>query len=100
MINLKKIDFHVHTVKTFSDSDFEFDIDVLKNYINEMNVDAIAITNHNLFNIKQYNNITDSIPNIVIFPGIELNIGNNCGHMILIDDPKNVLDFNERCMEV
>ena len=51
---MKKIDFHIHTIATVSDQDFTFDQSVLINYINELSLDAIAITNHNLFDISQY----------------------------------------------
>lgn len=97
---MKKIDFHIHTIKTFSDPNFEFDVNVLKNYIDTMNIDAIAITNHNLFDIKQYKDILNKIPNTIIFPGIEINIGNNCGHMLVITKPEEIEDFNSRCLKV
>ena len=50
---MKKIDLHIHTRKTISDSDFTFSINRLQQYVNEMNIDAIAITNHNLFDKEQ-----------------------------------------------
>ena len=48
-----KVDFHIHTISTIKDADFDFDIDVLNQYINEMEIDCIAITNHNVFDKKQ-----------------------------------------------
>ena len=49
-----KVDFHIHTISTLKDSYFDFDINVLNQYINEMEIDCIAITNHNIFDKKQY----------------------------------------------
>ncbi|MGQ1786903.1 MULTISPECIES: hypothetical protein [unclassified Saccharicrinis] len=46
---MKKIDLHIHTVSTISDSYFEFDILKLKEYVQKLSLDCIAITNHNVF---------------------------------------------------
>lgn len=48
---MKKIDFHIHTIATVSDQDFTFDQSVLVDYISELSLDAIAITNHKCFSI-------------------------------------------------
>ena len=40
---MKKIDLHIHTRKTISDSDFIFSITRLQQYVNEMKIDAIAV---------------------------------------------------------
>lgn len=45
---MKKCDLHVHTIKGVSDSAFDFSMDVLKGYVRILNIDVIAITNHNL----------------------------------------------------
>ena len=42
---MKKIDLHLHTVKSVSDYDFQFSLEKLKKYICEREIDAIAITN-------------------------------------------------------
>jgi predicted metal-dependent phosphoesterase TrpH len=56
---VKKIDFHIHTVPTVSDSDFVFSMDMLKRYVQEGGLDAIAITNHNIFDATQFRLIQD-----------------------------------------
>ena len=56
---LVKVDFHIHTISTLKDSYFDFDINVLNQYINEMEIDCIAITNHNVFDKKQYEEIKE-----------------------------------------
>lgn len=51
---LKKIDLHIHTISTVSDSKkFLFSMEKLKEYVSTRNLDAIAITNHNIFDIDQ-----------------------------------------------
>jgi hypothetical protein len=92
-----KIDFHIHTVATKSDSYFEFDINSLVGYVNGASLDAIAITNHNMFDLNQYNQINSST-NKKIFPGIEINLED--GHLLLIAKEDDLYDFNEKCKEV
>ena len=46
---MKKIDLHIHTISTVSDYDFDFDISKLKEYVDKLEIDCIAITNHNTF---------------------------------------------------
>lgn len=49
---MKKCDFHIHTVPTISDSAFTFSLNALKGYVEKMELDAIAITNHNVFDMS------------------------------------------------
>ena len=93
--NMKKIDFHIHTIKTISDrSDFAFDINVLQKYVMERQIDAIAITNHNCFDMEQFEDISKKLNNIIVFPGIEINIGKfSVGHLIVIADINDKYDF-------
>ena len=60
---MKKIDFHIHTKKTVSDEniDFNFSLDVLKKYIETNDLDGIAITNHNHFDLDQFIEINKNI---------------------------------------
>lgn len=91
---MKKIDLHIHTVKSISDADFNFSLIRLQEYVNAMNIDCIAITNHNLFDITQFREITTLLNNIVVFPGIEINL---CGgHLLLISDSSNLEEFSKR----
>lgn len=59
---MKKIDLHIHTVPSISDSTFEFSLEKLKEYVKQMKLDAIAITNHNLFDKTQFLSIQDNLP--------------------------------------
>lgn len=94
---MKKIDFHIHTISTPSDSSFSFSLSQLKEYIHSTEIDAIAITNHNMFDVNQFKTILESI-NISVFPGIEINLEN--GHLLLISDGTELSDFTSRCEEV
>ena len=94
---MKKIDLHIHTITTISDSDFTFCMDSLKRYVTEANLDAIAITNHNIFNVEQFRDINESLP-ITVFPGIEINL-DNC-HILLLSDGSDIEDFKSRSDEV
>lgn len=95
--NVKKIDLHIHTKQTLSDQPFEFDLEVLNTYIEERKLDAIAITNHNVFDISQYQVITSAI-SIPVYPGIEIDIERS--HLLLIADLSDVADFSTRCEQI
>lgn len=95
---MKRLDLHIHTLPTISDADFTFNINVLKQYIEYNQLDAIAITNHNLFSAEQYDQIVDELKPVSVFPGIEINIGiASKGHLIVITDPSDIIDFSKRC---
>ena len=95
---MKKIDLHIHTVNTQSDPDFEFSLDALKGYVKEKALDAIAITNHNLFDEAQFNEIANALAGITtVYPGIEINIGTRMGHLLLIANSSNVAS---RCAKI
>lgn len=79
-----KIDLHLHTVPTSSDSTFVFDMDKLRAYIAHGALDAIAITNHNVFDFTQYKEICGAVGTTVL-PGIEVDV-EGC-HILLITDP-------------
>lgn len=98
---MKKIDLHIHTIKTQSDTEFSFSLSRLKEYIITERIDAIAITNHNCFDQKQFSEIHAELKNHTkVFPGIEINIGQNAGHMIVIGDSFELEDFSQKCMLV
>jgi predicted metal-dependent phosphoesterase TrpH len=54
---LKKIDLHLHTIPTVSDAHFIFSLDKLREYVNSAELNAIAITNHDIFDLVQFNEI-------------------------------------------
>ncbi len=96
---MKRIDLHTHTISTVSDSDFEFELSKMIEYTSQLEVDALAITNHNIFDFEQYLEIKNNL-SITVFPGIEIDLEG--GHLLLITDTDEyeVSDFNERCKKV
>ncbi|WP_445664403.1 PHP domain-containing protein [Fodinibius sp. AD559] len=94
---MKKIDLHIHTKASISDSHFEFSLDKLKEYIEQLEIDCIAITNHNLFDLDQFNTISDAL-NIVVLPGIEIDLED--GHMLLISENNDLVEFSSKCQKV
>lgn len=87
---MKKIDLHIHTVPTRSDSFFTFSIDVFKRYVLEAHLDAVAVTNHDVFDLAQFREIEASLP-VVVFPGIEINVDK--GHLLVFAEPSDVENF-------
>ncbi len=59
-----------------------------------MEIDCIAITNHNKFDKEQFETITSSI-GITTLPGIEIDLEK--GHLLLISDNKDLDDFSDKC---
>ena len=97
---MKRCDLHIHTVATVSDRTFEFDKDVLVDYVEKTGLDVIAITNHNIFDYIQFNEIKNTLPNTVVLPGIEIDLEK--GHILVIanNDDGTLFDFNAKCEEV
>lgn len=97
---MKRCDFHIHTVPSVSDRTFIYDRDVMKDYVKRTGLDVIAITNHNLFDYGQYNEIKNDLPNTVVLPGIEVDLEK--GHILVIanNDDGTLFDFNTKCDEV
>lgn len=96
---MKRIDLHTHTISTASDSDFEFSLPKVKEYVEKLELDAIAITNHNTFDSRQYFEIQNSI-SVIVFPGIEIDLEG--GHILVITDINDfeISDFEQRCNRV
>lgn len=64
----------------------------------------VAITNHNLFDYKQYIEFTEEAKKrkIQVWPGIELDVAGekSKGHCIVICNPIYVKEFNEKCISI
>lgn len=94
---MKKIDLHIHTVSTFSDYPFDFSLDHLNEYVTKLEIDCIAVTNHNLFDLTQFQLITDALA-IHVFPGIEIDLEK--GHLLLIAENTELVDFASKCGQI
>jgi hypothetical protein len=91
---MKKIDLHIHTIATASDSAFEFSLNKLEEYVAATRIDCIAITNHNVFDLAQFGAIASRLK-IVVLPGIEIDL--ESGHLLLIANPQSLDDFSSKC---
>ena len=94
---MKKIDLHIHTISTVSDHAFDFSMNALLQYVNTAKLDAIAITNHNIFDVEQFEQITKEL-SIPVFPGIEIDIEN--GHLLVITEKSDLEDFIPKCQQI
>lgn len=94
---MKKVDLHIHTVPSLSDREFFFSLNSLKDYVEKLELDCIAITNHNLFDKTQFEYISDQLP-IKVFPGIEIDL--EAGHILLISENEDLDDFDLKCKKV
>lgn len=92
-----KIDFHMHTVQTASDAPFEFSMAAIRDYVGNAKLDAIAITNHNIFDLDQFKEICDNL-DCQVFPAIEINLDK--GHLLLIANGLDLDGFAEKCEKV
>ena len=100
-----KIDVHVHTKKIkIGDAETR---NVLPSKFNEIirltDVNILAITNHNHFDINQFNEINNLVKDVCqIWPGIELDVleNNKRAHLLVIANPKDVVDFSEKCQSI
>ena len=96
---MKKCDLHVHTIKGVSDSAFDFSMDVLKGYVRILNIDVIAITNHNLFDYGNYMAIVKELTPTTVLPGIEVDLEG--GHILLIaNNDGDIMEFISKCAAV
>jgi predicted metal-dependent phosphoesterase TrpH len=101
---MKKIDFHVHT-KCIKGYDVEnggrdIDADNFVKIMDEANIGYVAITNHNTFDLEQYNEIKENT-DILVFPGIEIDIvasesSGDYKNLNLIFAPKYAEELNEK----
>jgi hypothetical protein len=94
---LKKIDLHIHTVSTFSDNGFTYSLDAFKRYVEEAKLDAVAVTNHDMFDGAQFRQIQKALE-AVVFPGIEVNVEK--GHLLIIAGPSDLADFESKAKTV
>ncbi len=96
-----KIDLHCHTKKTKKSDGVNRNVDVgtFSKYMKDLDIKIVAITNHNLFDKKQYEQFSESVKEYtMVWPGIELDINQQPeknGHMIVICDPSQYEQFSE-----
>lgn len=83
---MKRIDLHIHTISTEWDASFTFDLKQLLQHVKDEELDAIAITNHNVFDLGQFREIEGALSGkCLVFPGVEVSALQT--HLLLICDP-------------
>lgn len=87
-----KIDLHIHTDPASYENPFVFSLDKLEEYVHNIGLKVIAITNHNHFNKSQFLDIQNKLSNIVVLPGVEIDIENS--HLLLIGNIDQVEEIN------
>lgn len=87
-----KIDLHIHTDPASYENSFVFSLDKLEKYVHNNGLQVIAITNHNHFNKSQFLDIQNKLSDIVVLPGIEIDIENS--HLLLIGNVDQVEEIN------
>ena len=93
-----KIDFHCHTksIKQGETEKRNIDSKSFVEHINDANVKIVAITNHNDFDKKQYDEfVKEADKSFQIWPGIELDVKHEEteAHLIVISNPDRLGDF-------
>lgn len=97
---MKKIDLHIHTIASpVKDPAFDFDIEKLVSYVKLESLDVIAVTNHNLFDVIQFQRIMDRLDKeglkTKVFPGVEIDLEN--GHVLYITDISRITELKLSC---
>ena len=100
-----KIDIHTHTRKTKQGDAPTREIDPTKFHqvVSSTDVRIIAITNHNVFDLDQYNEIVKTVAgDFQVWPGVELDViaDDRRGHLIVIVSPKKASEFSQVVIEV
>ncbi|OLF30394.1 hypothetical protein [Staphylococcus sp. 47.1] len=94
-----KIDLHMHTKKCKRGDSSKRNIEPnnLISTLTDNKVSICSITNHNHFDLNEFNTIYHSEKNFCIFPGIELDIkfDDFHYHIILVCNPKKAYLFHE-----
>lgn len=95
-----KIDIHVHTkkIKRGDSENRNVNAERFNEIIRETEVRILAITNHNHFDIEQYQQISEKVNDICqIWPGVELDIieEGRRGHLIVIVSPEKSQELND-----
>lgn len=101
-----KIDLHCHTksIKSGDGAGRNVTVDVFKEKISNADIKIVAITNHNSFDIEQYNEFKEAVHDFCqVWPGIEIDVkglNNKKYHLIVVANPNNVDDFNKQIREL
>lgn len=97
-----KLDLHCHTLKCKKGDSYKRNVtkDVFIKKVKAALVDIVAITNHNVFDINQYNDFLNE--DFLIWPGIELDVigFESSGHCIIIVNPNQAQEFADYVKDI
>jgi energy-coupling factor transporter ATP-binding protein EcfA2 len=92
-----KIDLHCHTkkVKRGDSSRRNVDAATFRQAVENAGVEIVAITNHNVFDLAQYEEFSTAAKGVCsIWPGVELDMsGDHEWHLLVICNPSQVQSF-------
>jgi|SRR5690554_109863 len=99
-----KIDIHTHTKKVKQGDAETRNVSPEKfaDIIKLTDVKILAVTNHNHFDLEQYNQLVDKVDDICqIWPGVELDIleEGRKAHLIVVVDPSKAKDLEDKVDE-
>ena len=101
-----KIDLHCHTKKIKSGDCESRNVttELFCEKVKDADVKIVAITNHNNFDIEQYNTFSVAVHSFCqIWPGVELDVKGSSGkkwHLIVVANPDNAVPFGEAVKEL
>lgn len=101
-----RIDFHCHTKAVKSGEKETRNINAIdfKDTIKNAGVKIVAITNHNIFDRKQFDEFYKEVNNeFILLPGIEVDtigVKQDKGHIVIIYDDKDLDNFDAKVKEL
>lgn len=96
-----RIDLHCHTkaTKTGDGKGRNVSAELFKSKIEDADVKIVAITNHNAFDLQQFNKLAEMVrDSCIVWPGIEIDImepASTRWHLIVVANPKEINAFND-----
>ena len=101
-MSVMKIDLHCHTQQTKKGDGSERNVtpDIFRSKLELADIKIVAITNHNSFDIRQFNELREKVQDICqVWPGVEIDIKNTANkdtfHLIVVCNPDKVKEFDK-----
>lgn len=100
-----KIDLHCHTLSTKKGDGPGRNVtpEVFRTKVEMADVKIVAVTNHNYFDIEQFNALKTAVEGIcLVWPGIEIDTKGSIDrfHLIVICNPDDLAKFDERSKQL
>ena len=80
------------------DPTFTYSLETLKRYVDGAALNAVAVTNHDVFDLEQFRTISAAIPTTLVFPGIEVSL-DDC-HVLVIANVADAEEFADKCQKI